>query len=270
MLSKRLVRSAVVCVLLAVGATACGGSSKDKSAAPPTPASTSAKPSTSAVPAADADAEQLLEKAKAAMAGLTAQTLDGTVEKDGAKVTVHLAMDKKKNCTGTVTVPLEGGFEILRNEAGTWIKPDRTYWKTIATKNGSPKAGPVLAELFRGRYLAGAQDDKSVMGVTDEVCGWMGMFTQVAGKPSRVVKGDVTTLLTPVRSVLLAAKDESGSSSFYVATEGEPYMVRMERSFAGHHSRLDFSDFNKPVTVTAPRADEVVDYSEFQAKLKNP
>ncbi|MBX6769375.1 MAG: hypothetical protein IRY90_19855, partial [Actinomadura rubrobrunea] len=44
----------------------------------------------------------------------------------------------------------------------------------------------------------------------------------------------------------------------YVATEGEPYLLRMD---SGADARVDLSGFDEPVTVKAPPKDQVVDLS---------
>ncbi|MFJ7911384.1 hypothetical protein [Kitasatospora sp. NPDC096204] len=276
MLSKRLVQSAVVCVVLATGATACG-SSTGKSAAPAAPASTA--PSVSTAPSAGAEStgaigalsgEQILEKARGAMAGLTSVKLDGKVVIDGMTVAPqHLAVDRKENCAGSVVIAMQGEVEILRSATGLWIKPDSAYWKTIAAKAGNPKAGPVMAQLFKGRYLA-AQDDEALKGMVNRVCGLMDMFTQGDSKPTKVTKGGVLHE-AKIETFGIRVADESGTgyTDLNVATEGQPYVIWVDRYSASDPGRMDFSDFNKPVTVTAPPADSVIDYSVFQDKLKN-
>ncbi|MGK4583534.1 hypothetical protein [Kitasatospora sp. HPMI-4] len=273
MLSKRLVHSAVVCAVLAVGATACGGS-KDKSATPATPASApaSAASSAGAVSGLAVDTlsgEQIMDKVKAAMSGLAAVKIDGTVVTDDGEMTVHLALDKKKNCAGSVANGGVGKVEILHNEAGTWIKPDDAYWKNIAVKEGSPQAGPMLAELFKGRYLTGAQNDENLKGMSDQICGMLEGLAQDDGIPSKATKGAAGTTNGIKTFSLTVVDDQSGASTLHIATEGQPYIVRMESASASEPGHLDFSDFNKPITVTAPPAENVIDYSVFQQKLKS-
>ncbi|PBC70786.1 hypothetical protein BX265_5343 [Streptomyces sp. TLI_235] len=266
MLSTRLVRTAAVCAVLAAGATACGSEGKPAAKAPAAPAPASASPSP--VQTLDTEkltAEELSKQAHAAMSALTALKVDGSLTSEGQKITLHLAADKQGNCKGTVSVG-DGQVEVVHNGTGTWIKPDAAFWKKIGSEKGNPKAGAMAAELFKGRYLTGGQSDSRIQEVAS-MCDLIKGITQ-DNDEGPLTKGAAGTVNGVKTFTLLGTDPEDGAkTTLHIATEGKPYLIRMEAA-GKEPGQMDFSDFDKPVTVQAPPADEVIDYSLFQQKLK--
>ncbi|WP_431676903.1 hypothetical protein [Kitasatospora sp. KL5] len=267
MFSTRLVRTAAVCVVLAAGATACASDGKPAAKAPAAPASPSASP-VQTLDTEKLSGDEIMKQAHTAMSALTALKLDGTITTDGQKITMHLAADKAGNCKGTVAVGGEGQVEILHNGTGTWIKPDAAFWKKIGSEKANPKAGAAAAELFKGRYLTGGQDDTEIKEIAS-MCDLIKGITQGGDDPdTKVTKGSAGTT-NGVKTFSLVGTDPDGArTTAYIATEGKPYLVRMEQTTGSEPGQMDFSEFDKPITVQAPPADEVIDFTLFKEKLK--
>ncbi|WP_405015673.1 hypothetical protein OHV05_00160 [Kitasatospora sp. NBC_00070] len=273
--SKRLASIAVLCLSLAAMATACSDDTKTTAAATVTPStpsgSASAPASSPAVQGLAVDTlsgAEIAKQAQAATAALTSVKIDGSVTNDGSSTTLQLAADRKGNCAGTVSVPATGRVDILRTSAQVWLKPDAVFWKQLATQKGGPRAGAMAAELFKGRYLTGGQNDATVTQ-TASMCDLVDSIAKDDdGTPSTYTKGSAGTT-NGVKTLSLVATDADGvRSTMYIATEGKPYLVRVERTDSPQTDHMDLSDFDKPVTVQAPPADTVIDYSAFQDKLK--
>jgi hypothetical protein len=267
MLSPRLARNAALAAALLAGATACGSTTaagKPAAAASPAP---SASPTPAALAVDTLTADQISDKAKAAMGALSSLKVDGTMTTEDGKMSIHLAADRQKNCVGTVGIPGVGEIEIRHTGTQTWLKPDTAFWKSIAVKQGNPKAGPVVAELFKGRYLTGGADDPQLKQAS-EMCGLIEGITS-DDSPSKATKGAAGTV-DGVRTFSLQVTDDQGQkSTLYIATEGKPYLIRMEQTEGSEPGRMDFSAFDKPVTVQAPPADDVIDYTVFQKKAQS-
>lgn len=270
MSSKRLVHAAVICAVLATGATACGGNKKESAAAPASSASSASAPAASPTPSLDVatlSAEDISKQAHEAMATLTSFTVDGTLTSEGEKISLKVTADRQGNCTGTVGVPAMGQVELLRTGKQTYIKPDATFWKAIAGKEGNPKAGAVVAELFKGRYLTGGQDNADFREMA-QMCDMVDGIAKDDSPDNKVAKGTAGTT-NGVKTFSLAASDTDGSvSTLYIATEGKPYLIKMEQTTGSEPGQMNLSGFNKPVTVQAPPADNVIDWSLFQQKVK--
>ena len=276
--SKRLVHTAVICALLAAGATACNDDKKGQ-AAPAVTAAPAAATSAAATPSATPtkapglavdtlSGEEISKQAQTAMGSLSSLKIDGTMKTEGQGITMNLAADKKGNCVGKVTISGVGGVEILHTTAQTWIKPDAAFWKTISAEEGSRDGGAMAAELFKGRYLTGGQDDAALK----EMAGMCDLIDSIAKDDSpsgKIVKGAAGTT-NGVKTFSLTDTDTDGqASTLYIASEGKPYLIKVEQTTGTEPGEMNFSDFDKPIVVQAPPADNVIDYSVFQQKLKS-
>ncbi|MER7751380.1 hypothetical protein [Kitasatospora sp. NPDC097643] len=277
MLSKRLVSTATICLLLAAGTAACGDNKdKETAAAPaPTTAATSAASTPTATPTPtptvaklDTDkltAQEIEKQAKDALAAATAVKIVADMKTEEGKLSFNLALDRKGQCQGTMAMPGMGSFDIISDGKQAYIKPDAQVWKTF----GGPK-GDAIAELFKGRWLTGFQDDAKMKGLTSS-CNLADMSKEMMADdtPSTASKGTAGTV-NGVKTFSLKEKDENGEESLlHIATEGKFYPVRMEKTTGKETGQVDFTDFDKPLTLQLPSPDNIVDYSKFQTQLKS-
>ncbi|WP_051811869.1 hypothetical protein [Kitasatospora sp. MBT63] len=270
MLSKRLAATAVVCSALVLGASGCGPDKAPAVSAESAAASATSAASKGAGAAGHLDTDKLtaaeIEKqAHDAMASLSSVKVSGNLVAEGQKMKLDLATDTKGNCQGTIAIADLGQIEIIHTGGTSFLKPDAAFWKSIAGGQGNPQAGAMAAELFKGRYLTGAKDDPELAGLAD-MCDLVKSMTDSDDTSDGAVKGAATTV-NGVKTFTVVSTDDDGSkTTAYIATEGKPYLVKMSHDGA-EPGEMNFSDFDKPVTVQAPSADNVIDYSQFKAKL---
>ncbi|MFJ8474071.1 hypothetical protein [Kitasatospora sp. NPDC094011] len=234
-------------------------------AAPATPSATPTPTPTKAVLDTDKlTAQEIEKKAKDALAGATSLKISGKMASDDGEMTINMVMDSKGQCQGSMALPGMGSFEILSDGKQYFLKPDAQFWKTF----GGPK-GDVVAELFKGRYLTGFQNDPKMKDLTD-FCQLSSASKQMLDDGSSTpTKGSAGTV-NGVKTFSLKEKDDKGEESLlHVATEGKFYPVRLEKTTGADKGQIDFSDFDKPVTIQAPSADNVIDYTKFQDKVKS-
>ncbi|TQF03366.1 hypothetical protein E6W39_15430 [Kitasatospora acidiphila] len=277
MYSSRLARSsAVLCAVLAAGATACGGSqgSSGKAAAPasaafPASASASAAASPSVPDMSSMSADRVIDRIRATMGTVSSVHVAGYAMSDGQKMTLDVSAGKNKNCTGTVTAGDTGSIELIHNSTGTWIKPDATYWKSMATQKGNPQAGDAVAELFKGRWLTGAQDDPDLKGMA-EMCGVLAGIDDALGEDSTktsATKGDYA-FVDGARALVVNVTDDSGPTVLYPAADAQPYLLRVVNN-GSDGGIVDLSDYDKPLDIQARPADQVIDSGTFQQKVNS-
>ncbi len=252
MLSKRLVCTAAIGLLLAAGATACGDNDKPATAA--------------AAPKLDTEklsAEEIQKQAKDALAGASSVKVVGAINKDSEKISVDLAVDTKGQCKGTMSVPGAGKFDLVGDGKQVYLKPD-TEFLTSVTEGKNPQA----VELLKGRYIAGVQDDPDMKELTT-VCN-LKELTKTFGADDRatnITKGSAGTV-NGVKTFSVKSKDSSGGEvTLHVAAEGKPYPLRIEKS-GKDGGQMDFTEIDKALTVQAPPADQVIDYSLFKDRVK--
>ncbi|MED7948034.1 MULTISPECIES: hypothetical protein [unclassified Streptomyces] len=252
MLSKRLAGTAAICLLLAAGATACGDTQSKAGAAP--------KLDTEKL-----SAQEIEQATKDALSAATSVKITGDIAMDEGKMTIDLALDTKSQCTGTMSMPGMGKFEIISDGKQSYVKPDKEFWTAIAGKEGAK-----AAELFKGRYLSGLQD--SEMKDLTSVCNLKDFTAKIvsddSGK-SEATKGGAATV-NGQKAFSLKVKDRKGEeSTIHVATEGKFYPLRVEKKSGTEGGQIDFTDYDKPLTIQAPPADNVIDFAKLQDQLKS-
>lgn len=257
MRAKRLAAVGVLGVLGTAALTGCGAAKAD-------PVRTG--------PLAGLSAETILAEAEAA--GKSAPSAR-TVLRAGAKgatATSVIAADRAGDCVGTISEedPLTRGDDAeskARSGGRTQVLGQGgTMWvKTSASPAGS---------AADGKWIKGAAG--SMAGSLAQFCQvGLGMLDRISslgeGGDGRWVKAGGTTV-NGVRAVLI--RFESGapadaialdppaaaqSVQVAVAAEGEPYLLSLEFGGGGSDAVLTFGDYGKPVQVTPPPADQVLD-----------
>ncbi|MFE5580639.1 hypothetical protein [Kitasatospora sp. NPDC056531] len=281
MLSKRLVSTAAICLLLGAGTAACGDNkdkSADKAAAPATAAATTAAATPTATPTPtptvaplDTDkltAQEIEKQAKDALAAATAFKMSGTIADVDGNMDMDLAMDNKGQCKGTMSLPGMGKIEIINDGKASYMKGDSAFWTAISSKNGGKDGGKV-AELLKGRYLTGFDSDPQMKMMTS-FCSLTDFSKQITdGKTNKAEKGSPGNI-NGLKTFSLKVTDDSGElSTLHIATEGKPYPVRIETDSAKDgKTTINLTDFDKPLTVQAPPADNTIDFSKFKDQIK--
>ncbi|MFE6871695.1 hypothetical protein ACFVFS_34770 [Kitasatospora sp. NPDC057692] len=249
MLSKRLAGTAAICLLLAAGATACGDD----------------KVSAAKLDTAKLSAEEIQKKAKDALAGATSVKVAGSIDNGAAKMTVDLAVDTQGRCQGSITMPGMGKFELLGDGKQVYLKPDAEFVANVA---GGGADGAKAAELLKGRYIAGVQDDPEMKELTT-ACSLKDLTKSFLddSKATNLTKGEAGTV-NGAKTFSIKSKNSGGDEIVvHVATEGTPYALRVEKT-GKEGGKMDFTDINKPLTVQAPPADQVIDYAKFKDAAK--
>ncbi|MET8627158.1 hypothetical protein ABZW30_25935 [Kitasatospora sp. NPDC004669] len=276
MLSKRLVSTAAVCLLLGAGTAACGDNKDADKAAAPAPAATTAAATPTATPtptaaALDTDklsAQEIEKKTKDALAAATAFKMSGTIADEGGNMDMDLAMDNKGQCKGTMSLPGMGKVEIINDGKASYLKGDSAFWTAISSKNGGKDGGKV-AEFLKGRYLTGFDSDPQMKMMTS-FCSLTDFSKQITdGKTKKAEKGAPGNI-NGLKTFSLKVTDDSGEqSTLHIATEGKPYPVRIETDSAKDgKTTINLTDFDKPLTVQTPPADNTIDFSKFKDQVK--
>ena len=214
-----------------------------------TPGGTGASvPATSAGPTpngvADLSGAEILAKAKTALGAASSFRVKGDVNADGQKIGLDVKV-KDKDLIGSID--LNGAkVELLRAGNDIHFKGAAEFWKTV-----DPEKGATIATLLNGRW---AKAPSGNAGLAD--------FAKIAD-PQELLKSEGSVTKGETKQIngvnAIALKDSSGNGALYIATEGEPYPLRLEGPSG--QGALDFSDFGASVDIKAPTGAEVVDLS---------
>ncbi|WP_455357336.1 hypothetical protein [Streptomyces sp. SYSU K217416] len=215
----------------------------------------------------DLPAAEIAEKGVDATKGADSLRIKGGIrsDEDGTRTDtrVDLALNKKGDCEGTVGI--DGATaEIVKSGKATYLKGDSAFWKEAAAQDDGSDgaAGDMLAELLKGRWLkvpAGAEGT----GDLAEVCDLDSLLKNMdADDTDGVTKGKAAEV-DGKPAITLTEKEDGGTTTVYVATEDEPYILKVTKAGGDEPGEMTLTDYNKPVKPKAPPADEVVDLDEL-------
>ncbi|MFB7948918.1 hypothetical protein ACFC6L_28840 [Kitasatospora phosalacinea] len=266
MRANRLLAVTVLSVLGVTGLTACNADGDGDEANAPAPAA-SAPPATAAAGSAAGGGlealppEQVMDAVRAASGRLTSVK----VTYDGAGgIAGSVSADSSGNCTGSLGIEGQGGFEIVRTGGTVWFKPDAEFVRTLA-----PDAAPGTVAATVGKWVAATRTSTGSLG---DFCDLALSTPKQSGlNDDGTPEGGITTVGTRqvdgIEAVVLevrSAKHTGLPLEAVVAAEGEPHLLSV--SSAGRSLR--YSDFDVPVRAVAPSPLEVVDLPSIVVKGK--
>ncbi|MEU3608278.1 hypothetical protein AB0E83_22950 [Streptomyces sp. NPDC035033] len=245
----------------------------------PAPAAARAAPA----PAAPADAllapspdpfdgltpERIADRAVDATRSADSLRMTGKMVTDGQKLDVDFSVDDRGSCTGRIGID-DGTAELRRLDGITYMKGDEAFWRLSMTSQGVPEnqIGPVI-ELVEGRWLKIAPGQTGSSDLS-EVCDLDSLLDGLGDDrregltrgPDREVDG------TPVATLVQKepagdGTDRTETTTVSVAQEGKPYIRQVVRTGGDESGTVTLSDYDRPVKVTAPPADETVDLSRL-------
>ncbi|MFD8256219.1 hypothetical protein [Streptomyces werraensis] len=250
---------AALCLVAVTGAGLTGcQSGEDTASAGSEPSSEQAKNvKENKEPFAGLSGGEITERAVAATTGAPSLRFTGEIPdgEGGGTLRLDLALDKKGDCAGTLGMGDEGEVELIKTGDTLYAKYDEAFLR--AQSEGEPQADvDAVVEMMAGTWTkmsATGADAEDVAGFCDldEVLGG------AKDGSSDATRGKTTTLGgTP--ALTLTEQDGEDRYTFYVATEGEPYLLRLESTSAADPGSVTFTDFGKPVPAEKPEG-EILD-----------
>ncbi|KQX58754.1 MULTISPECIES: hypothetical protein [unclassified Streptomyces] len=252
--NRKLWATATICVALVAGVTGCS-QDKDKAAADPF---------------AGLTADAIAEKAVATTKTATSLRMNGTGKTDGQDMTTDFTLDSKGSCKGSMSSGAggEGKAEILRTGGFTYMKGDDAFWRSSSGEEGaSADEAGAMSALLKGRWMKmpSEGDDNDLGSLCDLKTMIKEMDEENKGDRTGLTRGEDADV-DGTAAVTLTKKKGAETTTFYVAKEGKPYVLRVVGAGGKEPGTVTFSEFDKPLTVAAPPADQIVDMAEL-AKL---
>ncbi|MER7052663.1 MULTISPECIES: hypothetical protein [unclassified Streptomyces] len=194
-------------------------------------------------------ADDMLEDANAAMRALKSVRVDSTsTAAKGGTVTVRLLTDLDSRCTAKTTFSQGGTLDQIRLGETDYVRPDRAYLEKW-------KPGSVTSEqrLWIKTPADAAQPGDGLSSCTRP---FESFGTATKGKSTRVGDREAVELTVTDKA------DEGGTYTFYVATQGTPYLLKAVYRSAEYDTTTSFADFDKSLDIQPPKAAEVIDARE--------
>lgn len=198
----------------------------------------------------------LKETSGASSLRMTGDVLD---DESSGTIRIDLALDKRGDCAGTMSMNGEGKADLVKSGTTFYMKYDEKFLRAQSEGSSKVETDGVVA------MLAGKWTKMSTTGPeakdTADFCDLDSALAEFKDTRSRagsnVTRGAATTV-GGVPAVLVTEKDGKDTYTMYVASKGKPYLLRVDSKSATDPGTIVFSDYDKPVSARKPRG-EILD-----------
>jgi hypothetical protein len=195
---------------------------------------------------ADKTADEIADASLAAAKSADSVYINGSVENDGDPLEIDMHIVDGEGGAGHLST---GGqsFDIVRAGDKVYIKGDDAFWKGIG--------GDAAVQLFHGKWLVADSSEENFapfLPLTDIEQ----FFDGVLGEHGTLEKGD-TTEVDGTKAVAIEEPD----GTVYVATEGEPYPLKVEGG--DDKGSISFDDWNEGYDIEVP--EDAVDFAQLRS-----
>lgn len=220
---------------------------------------------------ADLPAAEILERTQAVAIAAPSVRVVGDVDDNGNTVSLDMWFKGNEGVVGTLTA--RGlTFELLRTGDTAFMRADAATWSGLT---GDASAGALLADQFVKVAISGEAFADFASFLT-----WETFISGALQSDAAMAKGS-TSEINGIEAIGLVSKAASpapgdgaapdaaasagslAGSTLWVAANGEPYPVLIERPQGAARSTLAFSEWGSAVDLTAPAEDEVIDLTEI-------
>lgn len=194
-------------------------------------------------------ANEILQKATAALQGAKSYDIKGDIDSDGQQVYVHLKISGK-DLIGVISS--QGAkVEVLSVGGQNYVRPDEAFWKANLGDKGAS-----VAELMGSRWAKLSATDKDfaeLFKITDP--------SQLLKPKGEVSKGE--TKQVPGGTAVGVVESGADGGTLWVATTGEPYPLFLEGPAGKGH--LTFTSFGASFPdIAPPGQSDIVDLDKVR------
>ncbi|WP_431680639.1 hypothetical protein [Kitasatospora sp. KL5] len=269
-MSEQRTAAVLAGLVLLAGAAACNGGAGAPGAAPGSASGGSARSASGPTASASArpengvaalPAREIVERSVGALKAAGSVRITGRGSSQGQSVTFDLSTDTSGTCAGTMGLSGQGTFRLVKLGTELWVKPDAVFWRS--------HGGAAAEDLVGEKYLKTTTDNTDFSQIGD-VCDLdaLGGALLEQTPDSLAVGGPATVDGTPAVTVSGTADD--GTSTLTVATRGEPYPLRMEKTGGEETGRVELKEFGVPVRAEAPSPAETLDLDRLNSDSGEP
>lgn len=190
---------------------------------------------------------QIVNAASQAIQGVNSVHVAGST--GGGASSVKFDLDLVNGRGGRGSISATGlNFQIIKVGNTVYITGSDNFWRHFG--------GDAAAQLFHGKWLKATATGKfaSFAGLTNLRV----LFFRLLSSHGTLSKGSTTTINGHKAIVV---RDTSKGGTLYVACTGNPYPIEVSKG-GSDGGKVDFSRFNKPVSLTAPA--DAIDISQLK------
>jgi hypothetical protein len=199
--------------------------------------------------------KELSSKALAAFKAASSVHVTGNITQGSSTTRVDLQLGSSGG-KGTITVS-GATVQILSVGGSTYFQaPDSLYKQFVPADKQS-----TVLPLLRGKWVrvpAGSTEFGDLVSLANKDA-FVNAIQQNSGNSKNLQKGPAKTV---DGVACVSVVDPKQKVTVYVQQNGTPYPVEVDE---GSQGSVHFSDWNKPVSVSAPSASDIVDLSQLGA-----
>lgn len=204
---------------------------------------------------------EIAERALAATSGASSLRMTGDVPDDesGGTIRIDMALDKRGECAGTMSMNGEGKADLVKTGTTLYMRYDEKFLRAQSEGSSKEETDGVVA-MLAGKWTkmaATGADAKDIAGFCDLDSVLADFKDTGSGAGAGVTRGTTTTL-DGVPAVAVTEKDGKDTYTMYVAGEGKPHILRLDSKSAKDPGTITLSDYDKPVAARKPTG-EILD-----------
>ncbi|MER7926285.1 hypothetical protein ABTY96_24590 [Streptomyces sp. NPDC096057] len=194
---------------------------------------------------------QIADRSITATSAASSLRMKGDVPDDesGGTIVIDMALNKKGECAGTMSMGGKGKADLIKTGETIYMKYDEAFLR--AQSDGESKADTdAVVEMMAGKWTKMSAKGKDAKDIAS-FCDLNSILGGAKDGNSDATRGKTTTVDgTP--AIILHEKDGKDSYTLYVATEGKPYVLRIDSHSAKDPATLTFGEYEKPVPAKKP------------------
>ncbi|OIK01492.1 hypothetical protein [Streptomyces colonosanans] len=212
-------------------------------------------------PFAGLTGSEIADRAMKATTGASSLRMTGDVHDDesGGTIRIDMALNKKGECAGTLSMGGTGKAELIKTGDTLYMRYDEKFLR--AQSEGDPKdETDAMVSFMAGKWTKMAATGKDAK----DIAAFCDLNTVLAGtdEGSTDAERGATTKVNGTPAIVLHEKDGKETYTMYVATEGKPYLLKITGDSKTDPVAVSLTDYEKPVHATAPQG-KVIDLDEL-------
>ncbi|MEU5658305.1 hypothetical protein ABZ802_22190 [Streptomyces sp. NPDC047737] len=195
---------------------------------------------------AQKSASDMLDEANARMEKLSSLTIEISNTVGDDRVTWRMTTDLKSRCQVRNTFSRSGTLEQIRIGETDYVRPDKAYLEAWSGNDLGDAEPGVWAKVSVSRSQPGD-------GLSQCTRPFESFGTATKGEATRIEGREALGLN------VTDPADKEGKYSFYVATEGEPHLLKAVYRSGKQVTTTSFSDFDEPLDIRPPASADVLE-----------
>ncbi|MDH6489549.1 hypothetical protein [Streptomyces sp. SAI-127] len=199
----------------------------------------------------------IADRATKATTGASSLRMKGAIPDDesGGTISLDVLLNKKGECAGTIGMGGKGKAELIKTGDIVYMKFNEALLREQSEGESKADTDAAVA-MLAGKWTktkATGQDAKEF----EDFCDLGAVLDGAEDSNSDASRGSTATV-DGAPAITLHEKDGKDRYTLYVATEGKPYLLRIDSTAGADQGSVTFSDFDEPVPAKKP-AGEILD-----------